>query len=77
MRQPEPRLTFSFGSVKIGSAPAPPIPASDVDTERTAKLDAERVTWEFSTRSTRRIDAGKESIEDSPLFGGPRQGGLF
>ncbi len=46
---------------------------SDPDTERPAKLDAERVTLQFAQRSSRRFDAGRESIEDSPLFGGPRQ----
>jgi hypothetical protein len=55
---------------------APPI-AGQADTERPARLDAERVTWEFRSRSTRRVDAGKSRIEDSPLFGGPAQGELF
>ena len=76
-RQPEPRLTISFGSVQIGSAPAPPIPVSEVDTERTAKLDAERVTLEFASRSTRRLDTGTQPIEHAPLFGGDPQGELF
>ncbi len=45
--------------------------------ESAACLEAERITWEFRTKSTRRLDAGKLPIEDSPLFGGDRQGGLF
>lgn len=62
--------------------PAPPWHAcslctSDADPERAAKLDAERVTLEFRTKSKRRLDAGKKEIEDSPLFGGSRQKGLF
>lgn len=51
--------------------------ASFADVEYGPRLDAERVTLEFATRSTRRVDGGRLSIEDSPLFGGPRQRGLF
>jgi hypothetical protein len=47
------------------------------DPEHYTRLDAERVTLELRTRSTRRVDSGRESIEDSPLFGGQRQGDLF
>jgi hypothetical protein len=45
--------------------------------ETAAYLEAERITWEFRTKSTKRLDAGKRSIEDSPLFGGERQEDLF
>lgn len=54
----------------------PPI-AGEADVERESKLDAERVTLEFRQKSTRRVDAGKQSIDDSPLFGGDRQQELF
>jgi hypothetical protein len=49
----------------------------EADREFNARLDAERITWELRTKSTRNIDAGSMSIEDSPLFGGPRQADLF
>lgn len=55
---------------------APPI-AGDADTEWESRLAAERVTLELKQKSTRRVDAGREPITDSPLFGGPAQGGLF
>jgi hypothetical protein len=50
---------------------------AESDLERPARLDAERVTWEFRSQSTRRIDAGRAPIIDSPLFGGPRQQEMF
>jgi len=50
---------------------------AEADTERSARLDAERVTIEFRAKSTRRLDAGREPITDSPLFGGPAQQELF
>ena len=55
----------------------PPPIAGQSDTERTARLDAQRVTLEFDSRSTRRLDRGREPIMNSPLFGGPAQGDLF
>ena len=51
--------------------------AAQADTEYTSRIDAQRVTLELAQRSTRRVDAGRESIEDSPLFGGTRQQDLF
>ena len=54
----------------------PPI-AGRADAEREGRIDAERVTWEMKAKSTRRVDGGRKSIEDSPLFGGPRQGDFF
>lgn len=47
------------------------------DPEYQSRIDAERATAELANKSRKRVDSGKESIEDSPLFGGPRQGGLF
>lgn len=58
-------------------AEAPPPIAGQADTEREARFDAERVTAEFRTSSTRRLDAGRAPITESPLFGGPAQGDLF
>ena len=55
---------------------APPI-AGESDVEREAKLEAARVTLEFRQRSTRRLDAGKQPIEESPLWGGERQETLW
>jgi hypothetical protein len=55
---------------------APPI-AGAADLERSSRIDAERVTLEFAQRSTRRLDAGKRPIEESPLFGAPAQEVLF
>lgn len=54
----------------------PPI-AGSADVERESRLDAQRVTLQFGQKSNRRFDNGKMSIEDSPLFGGNRQGVLF
>jgi len=56
----------------------PPI-AGSADPEYSTRIDAQRVTREFQTKSTRRLDSGSghEPIEDSPLFGGARQGDLF
>jgi hypothetical protein len=47
------------------------------DPEFQTRLDAERVTLEFATRSRRRLDAGKMPIEESPLFGGAAQWEMF
>jgi hypothetical protein len=54
----------------------PPL-AGEADTERGARLDAERVTLEFRTKSTRRLDSGRKPITEAPLFGGPAQFNLF
>ncbi len=45
--------------------------------EYASRIDAERVTLEFAQKSARPLDAGKEPIGDSPLFGGQRQEDLF
>jgi hypothetical protein len=50
---------------------------AEADLERTARLDAERVTLEFRTCSTRRLDTGLQPITDSPLFDGPSQLEMF
>lgn len=55
---------------------APPIPGA-ADVEYSTRLDAARVTLQFGVKSTKRLDAGRRSIEDSPLFGGERQSSLF
>lgn len=47
------------------------------DPEYSTRLDAQRATLELQRKSSRRADAGAQSIEDSPLFGGERQGRLF
>ena len=49
----------------------------EADREYQARIDADRATALLKQKSARRVDAGKESIEDSPLFGGPRQGDMF
>ncbi|MGD0497518.1 MAG: hypothetical protein ABSC23_03680 [Bryobacteraceae bacterium] len=54
----------------------PPL-AGVSDPEWGTRLDAERVTAEFRTRSARRLDSGRRPITDSPLFGGPAQRELF
>lgn len=46
-------------------------------TEARDRLTAQAITLEFKTGSRKRADAGKKSIEDSPLFGGERQGEMF
>ena len=68
-----PEYTFKAGDAMTD---APPI-AGEADTEREAKLDAERATLEYRQRSTKRLDAGRVPIGESPLFGGSAQGGLF
>lgn len=47
--------------------------AGVADMERESKLDAERVTLEFASKSTRVLNVDL----DGPLFGGKRQGSLF
>lgn len=49
----------------------------EADTEWGHRIDAERVTLQFSVRSTRKLDTGKLPIDESPLFGGRRQQSLF
>ena len=49
----------------------------NADMERESKLDAERVTWEFATKSNKKLDRGRRPIEESPLFGGEKQESLF
>lgn len=56
-------------------SPDSPLAANADDYQ--SRIDAERATLELQQKSRKRADSGKESIEDSPLFGGPRQGGLF
>ena len=76
----KPDETVPFGTSIAGMTEynRPPI-AGAADMERESRLDAERVTLEFASKSTRRLDAGKQPISDSPLFSpdGPAQGGLF
>jgi hypothetical protein len=45
--------------------------------EEQGKLQAEQVNQEIKFGRGKSLDAGRESIEDSPLFGGPRQGAMF
>lgn len=47
------------------------------DLEASAVLEAERCTLEFGSRNPRRVDAGRQPMDESPLFGGPRQKDLF
>jgi hypothetical protein len=47
------------------------------DPEWRTRIDAERCTAQFSVKSNRKLDAGRAEMADSPLFGGPRQGGLY
>lgn len=49
----------------------------EIDYEAGSKLEAERVTLEFATASHVRLDCGTLPIEESPLFGGRKQMGLF
>jgi hypothetical protein len=51
--------------------------AGTADVEREARFDAARVTLEFGQKSARRLDSGRDLMSNSPLFGGPAQGGLF
>jgi hypothetical protein len=37
------------------------------------KAEADAMTRELAQRSTRRLDAGRKPIEESPLFGGGQQ----
>jgi len=47
------------------------------DKEYATRIDAERVTAEFNTRSAKHLDSGKRPITEAPLFGGPAQEELF
>lgn len=71
----EQRLADAHARLLARNTP-PPI-AGTADTEREARIDAERVTLEFAQRSTKRADSGKLPIEFSPLFGGDPQQSLF
>jgi hypothetical protein len=51
--------------------------AGAADVERESRIDAERCTLQFGQKSARRLDSGKDLMSNSPLFGGPAQGGLF
>ena len=51
--------------------------AGSGDPEYSSRIDAQRVTWEISSKSARKLDAGRRPISDAPLFGGPAQKGLF
>ena len=59
------------------AATEPPPLFAEADREYQQRIDADRATALLKQKSARRVDAGKESIEDSPLFGGPRQGDMF
>ena len=63
------------------ATPTPATPAPELtgqaDAEYESRIDAERVTAEFATKSARKLDGGRRPIEDSPLFGGERQGSLW
>jgi hypothetical protein len=50
----------------VCAAVAPPI-ACQADREYESRIDAERVTAEFKTKSTRRLDAGRKPITESLL----------
>jgi hypothetical protein len=52
-------------------------PSPTGDPEHVSRIEAQRVTLEFGSRSRRRVDAGRRPIEESPLFGGPAQEDLF
>lgn len=45
--------------------------------EDAGRLQAQQATQEIQFGKGKKLDTGKESIEDSPLFGGPRQGSMF
>ena len=49
--------------------------AGAADLEYQTRLDAERVTLQF--RDSIRPEKPQHAVEDLPLFGGERQGGLF
>ena len=61
----------------LKTAPQGALLAAPGDPEHSSKLDAWRVSAEFQTKNPRRADRGKLPIEESPLFGGERQGSLF
>jgi len=56
---------------------APPPFAGSADLQAPAVIEAKRVTLEFASRNPRRADAGKNPMDESPLFGGTRQKDLF
>ena len=54
----------------------PPIPGA-ADTEYQTRIQADQATAEFASKSAKRLDAGRRSITESPLFGGDSQLPLF
>ena len=61
----------------LTAAGCTPAESAAYQSEQAARLEAERLTWEYRSRSTRRLDRGRKPITDSPLFGGPSQGEMF
>lgn len=55
----------------------PPPIAGQADREYQTRIEAQRCTLEFAQKLSRRLDAGKSPIEESPLFGGRAQADLF
>ena len=53
-----------------------PIPASS-DPAYRDRLTGARLSALMKTKSTKLVDAGKQPIDDSPLFGGSRQSSLL
>jgi hypothetical protein len=50
---------------------------AEPDAEYSTRIEAKRLTLEYATKSTKRLDAGSEPFDESPLWGGVKQRGLF
>ena len=71
---PPPQDGDSSNSTSIDQNPLDA--QADPDADR-ARLKADEDAARIAYQPARTLDAGKESIEDSPLFGGSRQGDMF
>ena len=76
IRVPQPSADEITGTPAGESLPLPQYDAT-ADLEYSMRLQADQLTAEFATPSTKPLDAGKKEIADAPLFGGERQGSLF
>jgi len=75
--KPACRVIAYRPAVRIDPDPNYGMDAGVPDPEYQSRIDAQRVSAEFAQKSARPLDAGKQPITDSPLFGGVAQGNLF
>jgi hypothetical protein len=68
---------FHVGECREQSSTTQPPITADADPEYSTRIEAARVTLEFSQPLPRPIDSGRKPITDAPLFYGEAQEELF